>query len=109
MKDWKLMHNAYHAIDKFIVVNKRKPKPWDYDDTEKIMKLISELLKYEKKDEAVLRTIIHTYNGTFNPLASFIGGIVSQEAIKGITKKYTPINQIMYYHSLELAPATPDT
>jgi len=39
---------------------------------------------------------------SFGPLCAFIGGIVSQEVVKAITKKYMPIKQEFYYDCLEL-------
>ena len=40
----------------------------------------------------------------FPPLCAYLGGFASQEAIKAITNKYTPVNQMMFYDLLELSP-----
>lgn len=45
-----------------------------------------------------------TVLGYFAPLSAFIGGIVSQEIIKAITQKFVPINQFMYFDTMELFP-----
>ncbi len=38
----------------------------------------------------------------FNPLAAFFGGIVAQECVKAITKKFVPIKQTFYLDAIEL-------
>jgi len=96
------IHNTLRAIDKFIILNNRSPKPWNVEDNAIIIKYVSDLMKVE--DNTLIEIMASTYTGTFNPLASFVGGLVAQEAVKGMTQKYTPINQLMYYNSLEIAP-----
>lgn len=39
---------------------------------------------------------------SFPPIAAFLGGVVSQEIVKAITQKFTPINQLMYFDCAEL-------
>jgi ubiquitin-activating enzyme E1 len=36
------------------------------------------------------------------PICAFIGGVVAQEVIKGITQKFTPIKQEFYFDVIEL-------
>jgi hypothetical protein len=38
-----------------------------------------------------------------------LGGIVSQEAIKAITNKYTPIRQFFTFHLKEMEQTAPET
>ncbi|CAD8160802.1 unnamed protein product [Paramecium pentaurelia] len=40
--------------------------------------------------------------GEFSPLSAYLGGFVSQEAIKGITNKFTPVQQIFYVDCTEV-------
>ncbi|CAD8078852.1 unnamed protein product [Paramecium sonneborni] len=40
--------------------------------------------------------------GEFPPLSAYLGGFVSQEAIKGITNKFTPIQQLFYVDCTEV-------
>jgi molybdopterin/thiamine biosynthesis adenylyltransferase len=40
----------------------------------------------------------------FNPLSAFFGGFVAQEAVKAITQKFSPINQVFYYDATEVLP-----
>ena len=43
-----------------------------------------------------------TNHTSFGPIAAFMGGVVSQEIVKAITQKFTPINQFFYYDLSEL-------
>ncbi|CAD8207678.1 unnamed protein product [Paramecium octaurelia] len=40
----------------------------------------------------------------FPPLAAYLGGFVSQEIIKALTNKFTPINQAYYFDCIEVLP-----
>ncbi|CAK71945.1 unnamed protein product (macronuclear) [Paramecium tetraurelia] len=40
--------------------------------------------------------------GEFSPLSAYLGGFVSQEAIKGITNKFTPVQQLFYVDCTEV-------
>lgn len=40
----------------------------------------------------------------FPPLAAYLGGFVSQEIIKALTNKFTPINQVYYTDCIEVLP-----
>ena len=39
---------------------------------------------------------------SMGPICAIIGGMVVQEIVKGITKKYMPIRQEFYYDAIEL-------
>ena len=36
------------------------------------------------------------------PICAFLGGVVAQEVVKGITQKFMPIRQEMYFDAIEL-------
>ena len=40
----------------------------------------------------VITAIALTARGVFNPISSFIGGLVAQECVKAITGKFSPLN-----------------
>lgn len=67
--------------------------------------------KYEELDDkqkaklANLTCIMFlTKDYTFPPIAAFLGGVVTQEIVKAITQKYSPIHQFFYYDCAELFP-----
>ena len=55
----------------------------------------------------VLTAIALTARGVFNPISSFIGGMVAQECVKAITGKFSPLNQLFYFNAIELLPELP--
>lgn len=52
-------------------------------------------IKSELSEEEIefVRLFSYTCEGNFGAISAFLGGVVSQEAFKAITGKYTPINQ----------------
>jgi hypothetical protein len=54
--------------------------------------------------EKLVSIFYTTLNVSFAPISAFLGGIVSQEIVKAITQKYTPIKQYFYYDLSELFP-----
>jgi hypothetical protein len=43
------------------------------------------------------------------PLCAFLGGVVAQEVVKGITQKFTPIIQEFYFDAIELYQESPES
>lgn len=60
--------------------------------------------KAEKKVANYVYTFSLTSRYSFPPIAAFLGGVVSQEIVKAITQKFTPIHQNFYYDCIELYP-----
>lgn len=48
-------------------------------------------------------------SGNVQPVVSVIGGIVAQEAMKGITHRLAPICQFLYTHHAEAIPQEVDS
>ena len=97
----RIMHVAFAGLDKFRETHKRLPQPWHLEDCNEFVKLAQENLELtfeaqEIKENAAILTVLRqfalTCSGNFPPLVAFIGGFVSQEAIKSITNKYMPVN-----------------
>jgi ubiquitin-activating enzyme E1 len=78
----------------------------DFVDFDKPKKLHDLYMHYDGfmsiGENDLLESFKNTYLYEFTPINSIIGGICSLEAIKGLTHKYTPINQYYYYSALEL-------
>jgi ubiquitin-activating enzyme E1 len=75
---------------------------------EKFDELLTQEGRKELEENAKFRKFFAKYcvveSGTFNPLCAFIGGFVSQEAIKAITNKFVPVKQFFYYDASEIVP-----
>jgi molybdopterin/thiamine biosynthesis adenylyltransferase len=83
-------------------------------DAKKLVGFAQELAKESKvseedlKDDSAMVKMFYLfsfqYQGVFNPLCAFLGGLVAQEAIKAITHKFTPTMQLFYYDAVEVLP-----
>ena len=102
-------HVTFKAIDLFKETNKRMPEEWNFKDAEQLLSIVKDIYEKSKKTmtereiEFVMKASC-TAKVSFSPLCAFMGGLAAQEALKAITGKYTPINQVMYYNSQELIP-----
>ncbi len=61
-------------------------------------------MELDKDFENYMYNFCATCNGTFAPLAAFLGGFISQEIIKAITYKYMPLKQLFYTNCVEVIP-----
>lgn len=108
-----ILWNGLHTISS---VQKKTPKPWNLDylngfydavfeDMEKLLDDIGDADEKKKKRSQMLDYFVKficSHSGSFPPLCAFIGGLVAQEAIKAITQKFCPVNQILHYNVLEV-------
>ena len=106
----KPVHIAFEALDAYLKINKNLPDLWNLKDSFEFMEITKKLAeKYEytltDDDKKIIAYFSFTNQTQFSPLAAFFGGLVAQEAIKGMTAKYTPINQIFYYCTPEVLPS----
>ena len=71
------------------------PMSWNKDDANTFVELVKKRRggELEEEDVKYVRLFSYTCSGTFGPICALFGGIVTQEAFKAITGKYTPINQ----------------
>lgn len=64
--------------------------------------------EYYQQNEKRVGNLTYIFSLTsrysFPPIAAFMGGVVSQEIVKAITQKFTPICQNFYYDCVELFP-----
>ena len=55
-------------------------------------------------DDNILRTFCFTCGGYLAPIAAALGGWVSQEVIKALTAKFTPVQQWLTMDFIEIVP-----
>lgn len=104
-----LLFDLGKALNEYYVKFNDYPRPWNNNDFEIFFSIFLESLNLTKDDLMtntsdkislindnllLIKKYCFTSNGSFKPLASVIGGIVSHEAIKAITKKFIPLNQV---------------
>ncbi|EMR08775.1 hypothetical protein PNEG_02945 [Pneumocystis murina B123] len=105
-----LLHIAFQALYSFLEDYRRLPKSRNEEDAEivyTIAKIISSKYSKELKlDERVIKEVAYQARGDLNPMAAVFGGLAAQEALKAISGKFTPIQQYMYFDSLESLPTS---
>ncbi|KTW27306.1 hypothetical protein T552_02288 [Pneumocystis carinii B80] len=105
-----LLHIAFQALYSFSEEYKRLPRPRNEADAEivySIAKTISSKYSKELKlDEKIIKELAYQARGDLNPMAAVFGGLAAQEALKAISGKFTPIQQYMYFDSLESLPTS---
>lgn len=82
----------------------KSPKPWSDVDAAAVVaatEALKEVAGVEKINTDLVGKLAKISAGDLSPMAAFFGGIVAQEVIKATSGKYTPINQWLYFDSLE--------
>uniref|UniRef100_A0A8B9TW21 Ubiquitin-activating enzyme E1 C-terminal domain-containing protein n=1 Tax=Anas platyrhynchos TaxID=8839 RepID=A0A8B9TW21_ANAPL len=89
------LHTAFRALHAFREERGRLPQPRDPADAERVLELARSL-------GALVSA------GDLCPVASFIGALAAQEALKAITRKLLPLEQWFYFDCLgELLQVSP--
>ncbi|KAL4488907.1 hypothetical protein ABPG72_005694 [Tetrahymena utriculariae] len=105
---------CFNILDQFVSTYNRLPRPWNIEDASNFYQLAiqsSQVLqkliesKLEKSIQLIQSAILRfafTCQGYIPSQGAIIGGIVAQETVKSITKKWVPINQLFIYSCEEL-------
>uniref|UniRef100_A0A8C4MHN5 E1 ubiquitin-activating enzyme n=1 Tax=Equus asinus asinus TaxID=83772 RepID=A0A8C4MHN5_EQUAS len=100
------IHTAMLALDQFQETYSRKPNIGCQKDSEALLKLatsVSETL--DEKPEVnvdIVRWLSWTAQGFLAPLAAVVGGIASQEVLKAVTGKFSPLCQWVSSDTLQV-------
>lgn len=103
------LHVAFQALDKFTESQKRLPKPGNSDDGSKLVEFAKSVnqawsQKLDSIDEDLMKIFASQATGEMTPMNSVVGGIVAQEVMKACSGKFNPIQQYLYFDSLESLP-----
>ncbi|KAL5009039.1 hypothetical protein ScPMuIL_014620 [Solemya velum] len=103
------LHLCFQAIDQFQKKNGTLPRPRNKADAEEFIAIVKELNstltdKVDEFNEQLLADFALTCRGDLCPMAAVIGGLTAQEVMKACTGKFTPIQQFLYFDSLECLP-----
>ncbi|CAI2384890.1 unnamed protein product [Moneuplotes crassus] len=117
MKHHDFSHYCYYTVDEIKKDGKYNTiKDWNNKSFQEFGDIFEDKLKSKLPEETWKECIedkhfirfSSTYcvvnHGTFNPLCAFVGGVASQEAVKAITSKFVPIDQLFYYDAIEVTP-----
>eukprot|EP00743_Colponemidia_sp_Colp-15_P003750 GILK01004046.1.p1 GENE.GILK01004046.1~~GILK01004046.1.p1 ORF type:complete len:1912 (-),score=378.64 GILK01004046.1:123-5405(-) len=110
------MHTAFAALDAFRSVYKGElPRSWDNIHADEVLanaeQLAVKFANFAEPNEAwkkLVRKLAYTSRGQLAPLCAYMGGLLAQEVIKGITGKFSPIHQWFYADASELLPDSPN-
>lgn len=105
------LHIGIQALHKFAEANKGQlPRPRNESDAQEVLKISNELASSQEDkvelDEKIIKELSYQARGDLNPLATLFGGIVAQEVLKGVSGKFNPVNQWLYFDSLESLPTS---
>ena len=105
------LHIGIQALHKFAEANEGQlPRPRNESDAQEVLKISNELASSQEDkvelDEKIIKELSYQARGDLNPLATLFGGIVAQEVLKGVSGKFNPVNQWLYFDSLESLPTS---
>ncbi|XP_018593819.1 ubiquitin-like modifier-activating enzyme 6 isoform X2 [Scleropages formosus] len=100
------IHATLLALDSFQQQHHRLPNTGCPQDAEILLKMtdgVNHTLKSKVSiDQDLVRTLSRTAGGCLAPLCAAVGGIASQEVLKALTGKFTPLQQWFYLDVTEV-------
>ncbi len=110
MAHWPILHAGMLALTRWKAEQGGGLPPHSLEDAKSFLELANEMVKESGEDtdpdtqDKVLTALALTARGVFNPLTAFLGGFATQECVKAITNKFSPLKQLLYFDSIELLP-----
>jgi ubiquitin-activating enzyme E1 len=102
------LHIGFQALHAFAEQHGRLPRPQNKEDAAIVIGSAKAFAKQEKLDveidEKLLKELSYQALGDLSPMAAFFGGLAAQEVLKAVSGKFHPINQWLYFDSLESLP-----
>lgn len=100
------LHAIMLALDAFLEQHARLPNIGCLQDSELLLKYTEEIIKTLKNKVCInpdlVRCVSRCARGCLFPLAATVGGIASQEVLKALTGKFSPLQQWFYLDALEV-------
>lgn len=93
------LHSLWAALYVFESEHGHTPAPRSDVDMEKLKQLVK-----GEVDEKLLKTFAYQASGNLVTVASVVGGIAAQEAMKALTHHTTPLSQWLYIDHLDALP-----
>ncbi|KKA27557.1 hypothetical protein TD95_002401 [Thielaviopsis punctulata] len=102
------LHAGFQAVHAFAETKGRLPAPFNEEDAAEVLelskKIASEAGTEVEFDTKLISELAYQATGDITPMAAFIGGITAQEVLKAVSGKFHPIQQWLYFDSLESLP-----
>ncbi|KAG8139692.1 hypothetical protein E2320_002448, partial [Naja naja] len=100
------IHIAMLALNEFQESFARMPNIGCLQDAEEMVKIALSLSKTlegkHQVNEDIVKWLSRMAQGSLAPLTAALGGIASQEVLKAVTGKFSPLQQWLYIDALEL-------
>ena len=102
------LHVGFQALHAFAETHGRLPRPQNKEDAAVLLGSAQAFIKQQKlevePDAKLLQELSYQAQGDLSPMAAFFGGLAAQEVLKAVSGKFHPINQWLYFDSLESLP-----
>ena len=100
---------GFRAFSAFVAKHGQAPQPWDAAHAQDFIQMAeaanaAAAVKVDAVNKDVLTLFSYTCAGVVAPLCAAVGGWAAQEALKALTGKFSPLNQILCFDAAELAP-----
>ncbi|KAJ3990279.1 ubiquitin activating enzyme [Lentinula detonsa] len=96
------LHAGFQALSEFHAQHKRFPKPRNAQDADAVVAIAKKA--DADADEKILTQLAYQAIGDLSPVIAVIGAFVAQEVLKACSAKFHPMQQHMYFDSLESLP-----
>lgn len=105
------LHVGFQALHAFADKhNGEFPRPHHESDAAEFFSLAQELAKAGEEpvdlDEKLMKELSYQARGDLAPMAAFYGGLAAQEVLKSVSGKFMPVQQWLYFDSLEALPTS---
>jgi len=104
------IHLGWQAIAAFQQKHKAFPAARNAEHLKEVLATCDQLnqqstSKLEKVDDKLIAILVNSAQAEIAPMTTFIGGVAAQEVLKGVSGKFTPIKQFMYFDATEILPS----
>ncbi|TXT08346.1 uncharacterized protein COLE_05270 [Cutaneotrichosporon oleaginosum] len=102
------LHVGFQALSQYFEKNGRLPRAHSSEDAAALIAIAKEIHSSTategELDEKILEQLAFQATGDLSPMVAVIGGFVAQEVLKAVSAKFHPMQQNMYFDSLESLP-----
>lgn len=105
------LHIGFQALHEFAAVHEGDlPRAHNEEDASALLQIAQALNKEGEEsvelDEKLMKELSYQARGDLAPMAAFFGGLAAQEVLKSVSGKFHPIQQWLYFDSLESLPTS---
>jgi len=102
------LHVGFQALHAFVELHGHLPRPHNGADADEVLQITKTIndKRGDKTDidEKLIKELAYGATGDLSPMVAVLGGLVAQEVLKACSGKFHPIQQLMYFDSLESLP-----